>query len=84
MIIDPFDSRTTVSLGVFTGRVVTVLPNGDGEVHGYCGPHRVVVPAALMNGSRPGGEITYYATVMPSGETVASRLLRRHRDPPST
>lgn len=37
MIIDPFHPRTTVSLGVFTGRVRAVLPNGDGEVRGYCG-----------------------------------------------
>jgi hypothetical protein len=81
MIVDPFHSRTTVSIGVFSGRVVAVLPNGDGEVRGYCGPAHVLVPASLMNGSRPGGEITYHATVFPNGDTVATRLLRRQREP---
>lgn len=80
MIVDPFHSRTTVSIGIFSGRVVAVLPNGDGEALGYCGPHRVLVPASLMNGSRPGGEITYHATIMPGGTAVASRLLR-HQEP---
>lgn len=80
MMIDPFRSRTTVSIGIFSGRVVAVLPNGDGEVIGHAGPHRVTVPASLMNGSRPGGDVTYHATVMPCGTAVAARLLR-HRAP---
>lgn len=80
MIVNPFRPRTTVSIGVFSGRVVGVLPNGDGEVIGHAGPHRVLVPASLMNGSRPGGDITYYATVMPSGKAVAARLIHMASD----
>jgi hypothetical protein len=47
------------TLGVFNGRVVSVHTNGDGEVAGFCGPHRVVIPASLMNGTRVGDEIRY-------------------------
>ena len=79
MIVDPFRPRTTVSLGVFSGRLVAVLPNGDGVVQGFCGPQRVTVPASLMNGLRPGAEVSYHATAMPDGTTVAARLLRPHR-----
>lgn len=84
MIVDPLRSRTTVSIGIFSGRVVAVLANGDGHVRGYCGPHRVLVPTSIMNGLRPGAEISYHATAMPDGTTVAVRLLHRHRGPVST
>jgi hypothetical protein len=75
VICDPSRPRTTVSLGIFTGRLVAVHPEGDGEIQGYCGPQRVVLPAALMNGTRLGADIRYYATAMPNGTAVAARLL---------
>jgi hypothetical protein len=76
MMMDLSHPRMTTLLGIFTGRLVAVHSNGDGEVRGYCGPHDVVVPGSLMDGIRPGGDISYYATQMPSGLAVASRLFR--------
>ena len=47
------------TLGVFYGRVVAIHENGTAQVHAYTGPHVVVIPAELMNGTRVGQEVRY-------------------------
>jgi hypothetical protein len=49
------------TLGVFNGRVVAIRDSGVGEVHGYCGPHVVLIPGRLMNGTKIGDEVRYEA-----------------------
>jgi hypothetical protein len=68
------------TLGVYYGRVVAIRESGVGEVKGYTGPHVVLIPGRLMNGTKVGDEVRYEAVRrLGHGLAAVTRLIAMRR-----
>lgn len=82
MLMDPHARlRTSIAIGVCTGRVVGYLRNDRGVVcRGLTGPRAVAVPAVLLD-ERPaiGDELTYAVKIFGNNYRagIATRVLKR-------
>jgi hypothetical protein len=76
MLMDPRrDLHEAISIGVFVGRIIGLREDGSGIVRGFAGPHRVLVPADLLNGKLPGRKISYHVKLLPAGVAVATQIV---------
>ncbi len=78
MLTDPRDGEGTwVDLGLFSGVLVKIRPDGHGIIVGYTGPHDVILPAGLIEGRRPGDSLQYIARRPAGGPVIAARVVQR-------
>jgi hypothetical protein len=82
MIMDPkLHLRSAISIGICTGRLASIRPDGHGVVKGYTGPKTVLIPASVLLGTRLGGDVTYQVNLLPGGAAIAVRLLKTRSMP---
>jgi hypothetical protein len=68
------------TLGVYYGRVVAIRESGVGEVRAFTGPHTVLIPTRLMNGTKVGDEVRYEAIRrLGHGLPAVTRLIEMRR-----